>query len=74
MASLAQLLPLADIHFTVFQRDISSKPTPRFESGTLDGHPGTSQQFLRPAVLHDKPKQFTSDDATTVTLQDWRDR
>lgn len=70
--SLARLLHLANIPFTVFERDVSSTPESRFQGGTLDIHPRTGQELLRRAGLHGEFNRFARYDATTVTLQDWR--
>jgi 2-polyprenyl-6-methoxyphenol hydroxylase-like FAD-dependent oxidoreductase len=68
--TFARLLETAGINYIVFERDISSKPTPRYQGGTLDLHADTGQKALRRAGLFADFERLARRDAMTMTVQD----
>ena len=68
--TFARLLETAGINYIMFERDTSSKPTPRFQGGTLDLHAETGQEALRRAGLFAEFERLARRDAMTMTVQD----
>lgn len=68
--TFARLLETAGIDYVVFERETSSKPSPRFQGGTLDLHPGTGQEALRRAGLYAQFERLARRDAMTMAVQD----
>ncbi|KAJ5334205.1 hypothetical protein MYU51_004723 [Penicillium brevicompactum] len=70
--TFARLLETAGIDYVVFEREVSSEPTPRFQGGTLDLHFGTGQEALRRAGLSAEFEKVARRDAMTMTVQDFQ--
>ncbi|CAG8401458.1 unnamed protein product [Penicillium salamii] len=68
--TFARLLETAGIDYVVFEREASSKPTSRFQGGTLDLHLETGQEALRRAGLSAEFENLARRDAMTMTVQD----
>lgn len=68
--TFARLLETAGIDYVVFEREASSKPTSRFQGGTLDLHLETGQEALRRAGLSAEFETLARRDAMTMTVQD----
>jgi 2-polyprenyl-6-methoxyphenol hydroxylase-like FAD-dependent oxidoreductase len=68
--TFARLLETVGINYVVFERDMSSKPTPQFQGGTLDLHAETGQEALRRAGLFAEFERLARRDAMTMTVQD----
>lgn len=70
--TLARLLETAGIDYVVFERDVSPKPTSRFQGGTLDLHLETGQEALRCAGLSAEFERLARRDAMTMIVQDYK--
>lgn len=66
----ARLLEQNNIDYVVFERDVDSVPTPRYQGGTLDLHGPTGQQAIKSAGLFEEFNKLARWDATRVVIQD----